>query len=248
MQERIVEIEGLSKNYSRRLGLLSRQETIALDNLNLSINRGEIFALLGPNGAGKTTTLNIISGLTRQSFGRVRLFGENLEPQNTKIKFRIGFLSEDNVLPGYLSLKELLVFLSEIFNLNPQTKDKRTDWLLSELELKDLFKRRIRSLSAGQKRLAALACAFFNDPQLLILDEPTVYLDPLGVRRLTNIINNFKQQGKTVIISSHILSQVEKLCDHVAILNKGRLKFSGDSRAIAQEGSLEDCFIKFTSG
>ncbi len=247
MREKIVEIENLCKHYDKPAGLFSKERIFALDNLNLYIKRGDIFGLLGPNGAGKTTMLNIISGLTRQSSGQVRVLGDNSGLRPKLKKFEIGYLSEENVLPDYLSLQELLSFLANIFGFNSQLRAKRIGWLSEQLELASFINKRIQNLSAGQKRLAGLACAFINDPQLLILDEPTVYLDPLGARKLADLISSFKDQGKTVIISSHILSQVEKLCGQVAILKRGKLMFYGDIKTLGSKGSLEDSFIELTT-
>lgn len=247
MTEDIVEISGLSKYYYKRSGLFSREKILALDNLSFSIKRGEIFGLLGPNGAGKTTALNIISGLIKQSSGQVKVLEEGPGSKTMNNKFKIGYLSEENILPDYLNTQELLFFLANVFGLGSSVKNKRISWLNEQLELASFFKKRIQRLSAGQKRLAGLACAFINDPQLLILDEPTVYLDPLGVRKLADLISSFKDQGKTVIISSHVLSQVEKLCGQIAILKQGKLRFNGDTRSPALKGSLEDAFIELTA-
>lgn len=247
MTEKIVELDNLSKYYDKRTSLFSKERILALDNLNLAINRGEIFGLLGPNGAGKTTTLNIISGLIKQSSGRVKVLGGNSDSRSTNTKFNIGYLSEENILPGYLSLQGLLSFLADIFGLDSDYKNKRISWLSEQLELARFIDKRIQYLSAGEKRLAGLACAFINDPQLLILDEPTVYLDPLGARKLAGLVSSFKDQGKTIIISSHILSQVEKLCGQIAILKRGQLKFCGDIKTLGAKGSLEDSFIELTA-
>lgn len=247
MQERIIEICGLSKHYYKRSGLFSKQEILAVDNLSLDIKKGSIFGLLGPNGAGKTTTLNMISGILPASSGVIKIFGRSVGSKDVSFKARLGYLAEDNCLPDYLSLKELLEFLANIFSLSSDFKKKHLAWLVEVFALKDLLVRRIGALSAGQKRIAALAAAFVNDPQLLILDEPTVYLDPLAVKNLSSVITLLKEQGRTIIISSHILSQVEKLCEEVAIIGKGSLKFYGPLEELLKQGPIEDVFIKLTS-
>ncbi len=243
----IVEIENLTKYYTRRIGPFSKQTICAIKDLTLSVEKGDIFALLGPNGAGKTTTLNIICGLLRPSSGHVKIFGGSIDSQSGDFFHKVGFLGEENFLPEYLSLIELLQFLAGIFGFSQSFSAKRIDWLVENLKLKDLLKKRIRSFSSGQKRIAGLSCALLNDPQLIILDEPTVYLDPLIVKDIVAIFNNFKTQGKTVIISSHILSQIEKLCNRVAILKGGRLKFYGDSKSLLEKGPLEEVFIGLVS-
>lgn len=243
----IVEIKNLTKYYTRRTGPFSKQTICAIEDLSLSIEKGDIFALLGPNGAGKTTTLNIISGLLKPSSGKVSIFGHSLDGRDRDFCRQVGFLSEENYLPDYLSLIELLRFLAGIFDFNKSFSAKRIDWLVENLKLEDLLKKRIRNFSSGQKRIAGLSCALLNEPQLLILDEPTVYLDPLVVKNLVSIINGFKTQGKTVIISSHILSQIEKLCNRVAILKSGRIKFCGQSESLLEKGSLEEVFIRLVS-
>ncbi|MEW6171318.1 MAG: ABC transporter ATP-binding protein [Candidatus Omnitrophota bacterium] len=243
----VVEVKNVTKYYTRRLGPFSKETICAVEDLTLAVEPGDIFALLGPNGAGKTTTLNIIAGLLPPSSGEVNIFGHRLDNQDRDFYQRIGFLSEENYLPDYISLIELLQFLTRIFNFSLKFSRQRIDWVVEHLKLKDLLKKRIRDLSSGQKRIAGLSCALLNDPDLLILDEPTVYLDPLVVKDLVEIINNFKIQTKTVIISSHILSQVEKLCNRLAILKAGRIKFYGPSRSLSEKGTLEDVFIGLVS-
>lgn len=245
--DKIVEIVGLNKYYRRSSNFLSRDKIQALDALNLTIHKGDIFAILGPNGAGKTTILNIICGLSSPSCGEVKVFGKTFEGQERDIKCRIGYLPEEDVLPDCLSVRELLQFLADIFGLNSHRKRKRIDGLIEKFELEGLLKKRIQLLSSGQKRILGFACALINDPELLILDEPTVYLDPFAVKRFTETIINFKQTGKTVIISSHILSQIERLCERILILKAGRMKFVGKNRDLLKTGSLEEVFTQLTS-
>jgi ABC-2 type transport system ATP-binding protein len=241
----ILQIRNLSKYYQRQLYFFSEQKSIpALDNLNISVQGGDIFGLLGPNGSGKSTALNIIAGLIKPSSGEVTLFGKKIQGADMGLKNKIGYLTEENVLPDYLSLASLLEFLSEIFGLSPAVKKERLSRLIEQFQLQDVLKKRISLLSSGQKRIASLACTFLNNPQLLILDEPTAYLDPLAVKRLSSIISALKEQGKTVIMSSHILSQVEKLCNRVAILKEGKLKFIGDNTVFSDKRSLDEFFIQ----
>ena len=243
--ETVVEIKNVSKYYQNRSGLILKQKIQALEDLSLTIEKGTIFGLLGPNGAGKSTTLNLLCGLLRPSNGEISLFNRKLEPFDKNILQRIGYLPEENILPDYVSLKQLLNFLAHIFQLTPKQENKRLEWLVEQFQLRELLSKRIRFLSSGQKRICGIACALLNQPELLILDEPTVYLDPLAVKRLSALLTDLKSKGATVIISSHILSQIEKLCDRVAILHKGRLKFVGDSRPLLEKHSLDEIFLEF---
>ncbi|MBU2540446.1 MAG: ABC transporter ATP-binding protein [Candidatus Omnitrophica bacterium] len=247
MPEEIVEINNLTKYYNRRLNLFSLEKVQALDALNLTIYKGDIFALLGPNGAGKTTTLNIIAGLLRQSGGEVKVFGENFNVHSDELRCKIGYLSEENILPDYVSVKELLEFLANIFGQNSALRKKRIEYLIEIFNLEGLLKKHIHLLSSGQKRIIGVACALINEPDLLILDEPTVYLDPLAVKHLSNIIISLKDEGKTVIVSSHILSQVEKLCNRLAIIKDGKLKLSAKTEDVLSQRSLDDVFLEVTS-
>ncbi len=247
MPEKIVEINNLTKYYNRRLNLFSQKKIQALDDLSLTINRGDIFALLGPNGAGKTTTLNIIAGLLRQSRGEVKVFGEEFDTDNVNLKYRIGYLSEENSLPDHISVKELLEFLADIFALDSSLRKKRIEYLVETFKLADLLKKRICLLSSGQRRIIGLASALINDPDLLILDEPTVYMDPLVVKNFSDIIIHLKETAKTIIVSSHILSQTEKLCNRLAIIKEGRLKLVAKTEDVLKEGSLEQVFMKLVS-
>lgn len=242
--ESVVEIKGVSKYYQNRSSLILKQEIQALDALNLTVEKGSIFGLLGPNGAGKSTTLNLLCGLLRPSSGAISLFSQSLEPGNIKLLSRIGYLPEENMLPDYVGLLQLLRFLAQIFQLSPEEEKKRLDWLIEQFQLKDLLNKRISSLSSGQKRVSGIACALFNQPELLVLDEPTVYLDPWAVKRLSAMLIDLKSKGATIIISSHILSQIEKLCDRIGILDQGRLKFVGDSKPLLEKHSLDEVFFE----
>ena len=209
MSSTILEINKLSKKY---------KDVLALDNLNLKVEKGTVFGLLGPNGSGKTTTLGILLGVLRQSEGSYSWFGNGDAAEN---RLRIGALLET---PNYYP------YLTAIQNLNIVAKIKKIDnvseRIESVLKVVNLYKRRnskFKSYSLGMKQRLAIAGALLNDPEVLVLDEPTNGLDPQGIAEIRELIITISQQGKTIIIASHILDEIEKVCTHVAILKFGDL-------------------------
>jgi len=240
----IVNIKDLTKIYAQRR-LFRKKFITAVDGLNLQIGKSEVFGLLGPNGAGKTTTMKMLIGITCPTKGTIDISIDGFDSKTDyNLRCKIGFLSESPVLPEHLRVKELLRFYSKLFGISKEETDKEIDDILDMVSLKDKAKDKIKNLSIGQKRTLGLAQALINDPELLILDEPTVYLDPLILEKFHSIILNLKQKGKTIIISSHILSEIERLCDRIAIINKGRLVAEGDIEKLTQEGSLDEFFLK----
>lgn len=242
MAQSILNIRGVTKDFITG-GVFKKRFIRAVDNLNLAINSGEIFGLLGPNGAGKTTTLNMIVGFFTPGSGEIELFGQRVTPKNSEIRAKIGYLPESPFLPDYLSVNELLNFYARIFGLADNIRKERIEMLFESLGLKDIGAQRIKTLSIGQRRSVSLAAALINDPAILILDEPTVYLDPIIVERLRAIILKLKQNNKTILISSHILSEVERFCDRVAIIHRGHLARTANREEFKTAGSLDDIFL-----
>ena len=240
----IVSINNLTKIYAQR-GLFRRRFITAIDNLNLEIKRSEVFGFLGPNGAGKTTTMKMIMGITCPTKGKIDIsidgFGDKARRDS---RYKIGFLSESPALPEYLKVESLLKFYSKIFGIPKKESSKKIGEVLESVGLKNKTKEKVANLSIGQKRALGFAQTLLNDPELLILDEPTVYLDPLVLEKIHFVIQDLKQKGKTIIISSHILSEIERLCDRMAILNKGKLMVVGSIEKLIKEGSLDDFFLK----
>jgi ABC-2 type transport system ATP-binding protein len=209
MNKNIIETEGLTKYYGQILGV---------KDLNLQVKRGEIFGYLGPNGAGKTTTIKLLLDLIRPTKGRAKIFGLAAHRDSLEIRKKIGYMATDFNLYENMTGEEFLVFCQSFYS----NKDKKfKEKLIKKFEIKTEGK--IKTYSHGTKQKLALAQALLHQPELLILDEPTIGLDPLMQNEFLNLIKEQRSEGKTVFMSSHILSEVEKICDRVGILKKGTL-------------------------
>jgi ABC-2 type transport system ATP-binding protein len=225
----IVETEGLTKVFRRGF---NREETRAVENLTLTIHRGEIFGLLGPNGAGKTTTINLILGLLYPTSGRGMIMGH---PLGTPIPSPgIGFLPEVPRFYEYLNGEELLDFYCEICGQTADSRQETVAELLKTMGLEDAGKKRVKKYSKGMRQRMGIAQALIADPEFLILDEPAEGLDPLGRKEVRKLLFNLKEKGKTILICSHILSEIEQVCDRVGIMNKGKM---------VESGRLEDLLV-----
>jgi ABC-2 type transport system ATP-binding protein len=202
-----------------------RPKVKALDRVELQVRRGEIFGLLGPNGSGKSTLIKILLGLLFPSNGRAAIFGR--DPRNIVIKDRIGYMPEESYLYRYLNAEETLDFYGHLFNLPRGERRHRIELLLDMVGLTSQRHRPIVEYSKGMARRIGLAQALINDPDLVFLDEPTTGLDPVGTREIKNLILELKKRGKTVFLCSHLLADVEDVCDRVAILYGGRVRRLG---------------------
>jgi len=202
-----------------------RSRIRAVDNLDLEVRRGEIFGLLGPNGSGKSTTIKIILGLLHKTKGRVAVFGK--PPTDVQTKRRIGVLPEESHLYPFLNARETLDYYGKLFGIDLKTRRKRADELLEMVGLSAVAHRQVREYSKGMQRRIGLAQALINDPELLILDEPTSGLDPIGARQVKDLIVDLGRRGKTIILSSHQLSDVEDTVHRLAILYGGKKRSEG---------------------
>lgn len=239
----ILEIIGLTKQFNH-FSVLGKAKITAIDNLALQINKGEIFAFLGPNGAGKTTTIKMLIGFIRPSSGEIKLFDKTFSHKDTEIKRRIGYLPESPQLPTHYRVYELLEFYYQIFRINKSKYKDTTEQILDEVGIGIHRKEWIKNLSMGQKRCLGLAISLINNPELLLLDEPTVYLDPLIIEKVRNLLLKLKNEGTTVFMSSHILSEAEKISDRFAIIKKGKLLEQGFTQELTKHISLEEEFLK----
>lgn len=222
-REVVVETRNLSKIYRDFWG---RQKKQALRGLNLEIYRGEIFGLLGPNGSGKTTTIKLLLGLLFPNEGEALVFGKpGLDVSKNE---RIGYLPEESYLYRFLTAEETLDFYGRLFNMPGNVRRKRAAELIERVGLSRDKRRPLREYSKGMRQRIGLAQALINDPELVILDEPTSGLDPLGSRWMKDLIVELKQQGKTIIMSSHRLDDVQDVCDRIAILYDGDLQELGE--------------------
>ncbi len=218
----VVEARGLSKSY--RTGFW-KEPIHALVALDFAVFPGEVFAFVGPNGSGKTTTLKLLMGLARPSAGQIRLWGRS--PTDVDVRARVGFLPEESYLPRFMTGREALDFYARLYRMGKRLRAERVEALLSQVGLADAAQRPIREYSKGMARRVGLAQALLNDPELVVLDEPTSGLDPLATREVKDLIVCLKQAGKTVIVSSHLLSDLESICDRLVILAGGCLKRQG---------------------
>jgi ABC-2 type transport system ATP-binding protein len=228
----IVETRKLTKIYRDFWG---RQKKTALRALNIEIYRGEIFGLLGPNGSGKTTTIKLLLGLLFPSEGDALVFGQ--PAADVRKNEKIGYLPEESYLYRFLNAEETLDFYGRLFDLKPKDREERARELIEKVGLKNDRKRILREYSKGMRQRIGLAQALINNPDLVILDEPTSGLDPLGARWMKNLIIELRQQGKTVIMCSHRLEDVQDVCDRIAILSDGELQEYGSVKTLLQDAN-----------
>jgi ABC-2 type transport system ATP-binding protein len=221
-REVVVEARNLAKTYRDFWG---RSKKVALKPLDLEIRRGEIFGLLGPNGSGKTTTMKLLLGLIFPTGGEAFVFGR--EATDVSKNERIGYLPEESYLYKFLDAEETLDFYGRLFDMPPAERRQRAAALIKRVGLERDRKRQLKEYSKGMTRRIGVAQALINDPDLVILDEPTSGLDPIGTREMKDLIIELKEKGKTVIMSSHLLADVEDVCDRIAVLHQGELKELG---------------------
>lgn len=226
----VVETRSLTKVYRDFWG---RKKKTALNALDLQIQRGEIFGLLGPNGSGKTTTIKLLLGLLFPTSGEANVFGE--PALSVKKNERIGYLPEESYLYRFLNAEETLDFYGRLFDIAPAQRRKRADELIEMVGLSRDRKRTLREYSKGMRQRIGLAQALINDPELIILDEPTSGLDPLGTRWMKDLIKDLRQQGKTVLMCSHRLDDVQDVCDRIAILYDGDLQTLGEVHKLLED-------------
>ncbi len=229
-QNAIVETRKLTKVYRDFWG---RQKKTALRALNMEVRQGEIFGLIGPNGSGKTTTIKLLLGLLYPTDGEAFVFGQ---PAADVVKNeRIGYLPEESYLYRFLNAEETLDFYGRLFDLPSAKRRTRAQELIEKVGLKADRKRTLREYSKGMRQRIGLAQALINDPDLVILDEPTSGLDPLGARWMKDLIRDLRALGKTVIMCSHRLEDVQDVCDRIAILNDGELQAYGEVQTLLQD-------------
>ena len=221
-----VEIRGLVKRFG---------DVVAVDGLDLEIATGECFGLLGPNGAGKTTTIEILEGLQRPTAGEVSVLGLSWASSAREIRSRIGVQLQETILPDKLTVRETLRLFRSFYALARPVDD-----VLADAGLSEKAGARVGKLSGGQRQRLAVACALVADPEILFLDEPTTGLDPAARRALWAIIRGFQARGRTVVLTTHYMEEAERLCDHLAIVDRGRVAATGTPRAvIARVGGEE---------
>ncbi len=220
----VIEIENLTKDYET--GFWRKRKVRALDGLSLTVESGQIFGFLGANGAGKTTTLKLLMRLIFPTAGTARILGRDID--DIGMHARIGYLPENPYFYDYLTAREFLNYCGELFGLERTTREQRTKELLTRVNLETKgWDRQLRKFSKGMLQRVGLAQALINDPEIVFLDEPMSGLDPAGRREVRDLIASLRTEAKTVFMCSHILSDIEVLCDNVAILKHGRLAHAG---------------------
>src|SRR3954465_12205557 len=220
--ENVIVVRGLTKVFKDFWG---RPKARAVDNVSFEVKRGEVFGLLGPNGSGKSTTVKMLLGLLYPTKGHIEVFGHS--PRHVPTKARIGYLPEESYLYRDLNSRETINFFGNLFDLPAADRKNRSEQLLEMVGLNQVRTRVVGEFSKGMQRRIGLAQALINDPDLIILDEPTAGLDPIGCREVKDLILTLKKRGKTVILSSHLLSDVEDVCDRVVIYYGGKIQALG---------------------
>src|SRR5215831_4101344 len=220
--EVVVSVRGLTKVFK---DFWNRPKARAVDGVDFEVRKGEIFGLLGPNGSGKSTTIKLLLGLLRPTKGHIEVFGHS--PRHVQTKARIGYLPEESYLYRYLNSRETLDFFGNLFHLDKNDRTNRAAQLLDMVGLGQTQTRAVGEFSKGMQRRIGLAQALINDPDLVILDEPTAGLDPIGCREVKDLILALARRGKTVILSSHLLADVEDVCDRVVIYYGGKIQAMG---------------------
>ena len=237
--EVVIETRNLSKVYRDFWG---RQKVRALKALDLEIHRGEVFGLLGPNGSGKTTTMKLLLGLLFPSSGQALVFGKSAS-EVTKNE-RLGYLPEESYLYRFLNAEETLDFYGRLFDMPASVRRQRTKELIELVGLTRARRRQLKEYSKGMTRRIGLAQALINDPELILLDEPTSGLDPIGIREIKDLILKLKEQGKTVVMCSHLLGDVQDVCDRIAILHEGELKELGRVDSLLKVRDVTDIQVE----
>jgi len=240
----LIETQALSKRYGDKL---------AVNNVSLEVQAGEVFGFLGPNGAGKTTTIKMIVGLLQPTSGTIRVTGYDVQTQPLLAKASSGYVPDTPNLYGKLTGRELLRFVGDLYSLDRQRLAQRSEELLRVLDLTEAADQTIDSYSHGMQQKASLAAALMHDPKVLVLDEPTVGLDPKSARLIKDILRQMADRGTAVFLSTHILEIAERMCDRIGIIDKGALVAVGtmtELRALGKAGetSLEDIFLGLTGG
>jgi ABC-2 type transport system ATP-binding protein len=223
----VIETENLTKIFARKL--------IAVNNVSLDVEEGTIYGFLGPNGAGKTTTIRLLLGLLNPTAGEVRVFGEKINPNSSKLRKRIGYLPTSPKLPPKMTPITYLDFVGKLFCLTKDQRTSRLSTLIRSVDLLPSSSREIKGFSTGMVTRLGIAAALMNDPDLLLLDEPTSGLDPVGRKSTLDLIEELHDDSKTIFVSSHILSDIDRICTHVGIINEGKLIYSGSIKEMKKQ-------------
>ncbi len=252
-----VETQNLTKVYQSKFG---KQKVTAVSELTLNVDSGSLFGLLGPNGAGKTTLVKVLLGIARASAGEGKILGENM--RNHKIREKIGYLPENHRYPNYLTGEQVLKYFGKFSERDNQVLNDRVDNLIEIVKLGKWKKNKTKYYSKGMMQRLGLAHSLLNDPDLLFLDEPADGVDPIGRKEIRDLLLQLKERGKTIFLNSHLLSEVEMVCDRVAIMDRGSIIREGTVKELTEQSKVyrimidgkieqmpiipEDIYVKFT--
>ncbi|MHC4916573.1 MAG: ABC transporter ATP-binding protein [Planctomycetota bacterium] len=239
MDEEALRASDLTKIYTDFWG---RPRVLALDSLDLTVHRGEVFGLLGPNGSGKTTTAKLFLGLLWPTRGSASLLGR--PPADVEVKHRIGYLPEESYFYRFLTGRETIEFYARFFGMGRARRRARAGELLEMVGISAAADRRLSEYSKGMLRRIGLAQALVNDPELVVLDEPTSGLDPVGTRQVKDLVLDLRSRGRTVVLNSHLLADMEDICDRVAILHRGNLRSIGPLSELLERGEVDEIQFK----
>ena len=235
-----IAIDGLTKDY---------RDVKAVDGLTLSISEAEVFGLLGPNGSGKTTTINCLTGLLKPTKGRIQVGGFDVQTEGAKTRGIIGVSPQETAICPYLTGKENVQLFGALYSVPKKSLDGRVDYVMEKVGLLDDAGRKVSKYSGGMKRRVSIAMALVTDPEIVLLDEPTVGMDPQSRRAVWDFIMELRDKGKTVVLTTHYMEEAEELCDRVGIIDHGRLIALGppsELKAKYAARNLEDVFIQLT--
>jgi len=232
----MIQVEGLTKIFNDK----KRGKIVAVNNLEFNCRKGQIFGLLGPNGAGKTTTLRILATMMLPTKGKVMVNGSDVVKEANKVRRQIGFLSSETGLYDRFTPRETIKFFGRINGMEDKIIGKRMTEIFHNLDMEDFQDIRVHKLSTGMKQKLSIARCIIHDPPILILDEPTVGLDILTARIVTEYVKSFREQGKCIIYSTHIMREAERLCDVIAIIHKGNLITQGTIEELKKNSSSDD--------
>ncbi|MEM3745450.1 MAG: ABC transporter ATP-binding protein [Candidatus Bathyarchaeia archaeon] len=231
----VIETKNLTKIY-RSEGKIVK----ALDNVNLTVERGRIFGLLGPNGAGKTTLMMTLIGLVMPTSGSARVLGFDIIKNSVEIRKRVGVLPEGADFYDHLTAKQNLLYIAALNGINKAEREERVEKVLKIVGLEDAKDRKVGGFSRGMKQRLGIAQALLKDPELLMFDEPTAGLDPEAARTFKNLVLKLRDEGKTIVLSTHLLFEVGPLCDDIAIINRGRIVLQGGVKDLAEKFIAEE--------
>lgn len=252
IMDTIIEIKNLTKSFTlsrkqQKLAKTDKKRIVAVDNMSLQAYRGEIFGLLGPNGAGKTTTLRMLATLIKPDSGDAVIDGASIVKNPYEVRSKIGFLTSELKLEDFLTPSYLFDFFSELYSVPKEISAVRKEELFNRFGINDFSEVKVANLSTGMKQKVSLVISIVNDPDFIIFDEPTNGLDVITAKTVTDFLLELKSKGKTIILSTHIFSLVEKLCDRVGVMIDGRLVAVDTLKNLTEKSNLEEKFFELYS-